>query len=69
MKNLRFEKLRNTKEDFEVFLSLILPYCKELDRNACRQTPEETLIGFAQSILNMASDKDRFIELCYAGTS
>lgn len=67
MKNLRFEKLRNTKEDFEVFLSLILPYCKELDKNAGRQTPEETLIGFAQSILNMASDKDRFIELCYAG--
>lgn len=67
MKDLRFEKLQNSQEHSDIFLSLILPYCKELDRNAGRQTPEKTLIGFAQSILNMVSDKDRFIELCYAG--
>lgn len=64
MKNLRFEKLRNTKEDFEIFLSLMLPYCKELDKNAGRETPKKTLVNFARSILNMADDKDRFIELC-----
>lgn len=64
-KKIHFVKLKKTEDQFKTFSALMIPYCKELDRNVGRKTPEQTLINFAQSILNMSDDKDRFIELCY----
>lgn len=66
-KGMSFVKLQNKENHFNVFSKLMLPYCKELDKNIGRKTSEKTLINFARSILNMSGDKDRFVEICYDG--
>lgn len=65
MNDLKFIKLENSKEHEKFFCEIMLPYCKELDKNAGRNTPEKTLINFAKSIVKLSENKDRFVELCY----
>lgn len=65
MNDLKFVKLENNKEYEKMFCNIILPYCKELDINAGRNTPEKTLFNFAKSIVKLSEKKDRFVELCY----
>lgn len=65
MNDLKFVKLENNEEHEKIFCDIMLPYCKELDRNAGRNTPEKTLFSFAKSIVKLSEKKDRFVELCY----
>jgi len=67
MIELKFVTLKNTGKHHKLLESIMLPYCRELDSNVGRETPEATLKKFIASIVNMSEDKDRFVELCYLG--
>ena len=67
MNELKFVTVKNKRKYHKLLESIMLPYCQELDRNVGRETPEETLKKFIASIVDIAEDKDRFIELCYLG--
>ena len=67
MSELKFVTVKNNRRHHKLLESIMLPYCRELDSNVGRETPEATLKKFIASIVNMYEDKDRFVELCYLG--
>lgn len=67
MSELKFVTVKNKRKYNKILENIMLLYCQELDRNACRETPEETLKKFIASIISMSEDKDRFVKLCYLG--
>ena len=67
MSELRFVTVKNKRKHLKLLENIMLPYCRELDSNVGRETPEETLKKFIASIVGMSEDKDRFVELCYLG--
>ena len=67
MNELKFVTVKNKRKYHKLLESIMLPYCQELDRNVGRETPEEMLKKFIASIVDIAEDKDRFVELCYLG--
>jgi len=67
MSELKFVTVKNNRKHHKLLESIMLPYCRELDSNVGRETPEETLKEFIASIVSMSEDKDRFVELCYLG--
>ena len=64
MSKLKFVTVKNNRKHHKLLESIMLPYCRELDRNVGRETPEETLKRFIASIVRVSEDKDRFVELC-----
>ena len=67
MNELKFVTVKNNRQHHKLLENIMLPYCRELDSNVGRKTPEETLEKFIASIVNISEDKDRFVELCYIG--
>lgn len=67
MSDLTFVKLRKRRKLRKAFMELIMPYCRELDKNVGRVTPDEKLLRFAESIVGFAGDRDRIIEICFVG--
>ncbi len=65
MNELKFVTAKNNRKHHKLLESIMLPYCRELDNNVGRETPEATLKKFIASIVDMSEDKDRFVELCY----
>ena len=65
MNELKFVTVKNGRKHHELLESIMLPYCRELDKNVGRETSEATLKKFIASIVAMLEDKDRFVELCY----
>lgn len=67
MNKLEFVTVKNKKKYRKLLESIMFPYCRELDSNVGRETPELMLKRFIASIVSMSEDKDRFVELCYLG--
>lgn len=67
MNELKFVTAKNNRKHHKLLESIMLPYCHELDGNISRETPDTMLKKFIASIVSMAEDKDRFVELCYLG--
>lgn len=65
MNKLKFVTVKNSRKHHKLLESIMLPYCRELDKNVGRETPEATLKKFISSIVGMSEGKDRFVELCY----
>ena len=65
MNELKFVTVKNGRKHHELLENIMLPYCRELDKNVGRETSEATLKKFIASIVAMSEDKDRFVELCY----
>lgn len=65
MRELKFVTVKNKRKYNKILENIMLPYCRELDSNVGRETPEATLKKFIASIVAMSEDKDRFVELCY----
>lgn len=65
MSELKFVTVKNNRKHHKLLESIMLPYCRELDSNVGRETPEATLKKFIASIVSMSEDNDRFVELCY----
>ncbi len=67
MNGLKFVTVKDKRKYNKLLESIMLPYCRELDSNVGRETPDATLKKFIASIVSMSEDKDRFVELCYLG--
>lgn len=67
MRELKFVTVKNKRKYNKLLESIMLPYCRELDSNVGRETPDATLKKFIASIVSMSEDKDRFVELCCFG--
>lgn len=67
MKELKFVTVENKRKHYKLLESIMLPYCRELDNNVGRETPDATLKKFIASIVSISEEKDRFAELCYLG--
>ena len=67
MSGLKFVTIKDKRKYNKLLESIMLPYCRELDSNVGRETPDATLKKFIASIVSMSEDKDRFVELCYLG--
>ena len=67
MSELKFVTVKNNRKHHKLLESIMLPYCRELDRSVGRETPEATLKKFIASIVSMSEGEDRFVELCYLG--
>ena len=67
MSELKFVTVKNNRKHHKLLESIMLPYCRELDSNVGRETPEETLKKIIASIVSMSEEKDRFVELCCLG--
>ena len=65
MHELKFVTVKNNRKQRKILESIMLPYCRELDKNVGRETSEATLKKFIASIVAMSEDNDRFVELCY----
>ena len=46
MSELNFVTVKNKKKHHKLLECIMLPYCRELDSNVGRETPEETLKKF-----------------------
>lgn len=67
MNELKFVTVKNKRKYHKLLESIMLPYCRELDTNVGRETPDTILKKFIASIVSMSEDKYRFVELCYFG--
>lgn len=51
MNELKFVTVKGKRKYHKLLERIMLPYCRELDRNVVRETPEETLKRFIASIV------------------
>ncbi len=61
---LNSETENSIKEEFK---NLVLLYGAELDSHQNRTTPKEILSKWANSMINIQGDNDRYLLLCYDG--
>ena len=44
MSELKFVTVKNNRQHHKLLESIMLPYCRELDSNVDRETPEEVVL-------------------------
>ncbi len=62
MNEIEFAKLNN--DNISIFRNFMLLYAQELDRHQNRNTTEELVSKWSESIINLLGEKERFLELC-----
>lgn len=65
MNKLEFLKL--TPERYGDFRNLMLSYSKELDEHRMRQTHEDIVLKWTESIIKKSVEDERYLELCVFG--